>query len=80
MNFIAIIMIPSLVSDRGLEKVFAGDNCPVSTRMHLIFVNVILLDRAGMIGVGGVSMGGRILVGRLFTLLALLFGLSFFLC
>ena len=44
--------------------------------MHLTFVNVILLNRTGMVNVSNVSIKTHIFVERLFTPLALLLNSS----
>ena len=60
MNFIAIVMTPSIVFRQKLRKNVRKDYCPVSIQMHLTFVYVILLNLTGMIDVSNVLMGTHI--------------------
>ena len=57
MNFIAIIMTPSIVFREKFRESVRKNYCPISIQMYLTFVYMILLDRIGMIDVSGVSMG-----------------------
>ena len=57
MNFIAIIMTPSMVFWQNLRESVRKNYCPVSTQMYLTFVYVILQNRTGMIDASNVSMG-----------------------
>ena len=60
MNFIAIVMTPSIVFRQKLRKNVRKDYCPVSIQMHLTFVYVILLHLTGMVDVSNVLMGTHI--------------------
>ena len=60
MNFIAIIMTPSIVFREKFRESVRKNYCPISIQMYLTFVYMILLDRTGMIDVSNVSMGTHI--------------------
>ena len=57
MNFIAIIMTPSIVFSEKFRESVRKNYCPISIQMYLTFVYMILLDRTGMIDISNVSMG-----------------------
>ena len=60
MNFIAIVMTPSIVLRQKLTKNVRKDYCPVSIQMHLTFVYVILLHLTRMVDVSNVLIGTHI--------------------
>ena len=60
MNYITIIMSPSIVFLQKFRESVRKNYCPVSIQMHLTFVYVILLNRTGMIDVSNVLMGTHI--------------------
>ena len=60
MNFIAIIMTPSILISQEIRESVCKSYCPVSIQMHLIFIYVILVNRTGMINVSNAPMGTHI--------------------
>ena len=60
MNFIAIIMTPSIVFREKLKESVRKNYSPVSIQMYLTFICVTLLNRIGMIDVSNVLMGAHI--------------------
>ena len=58
MNFIAIIMTPSMVFRQCLQGLLSP--IQMSIQMYLAFVYMILLNRAGMIDLSNVSIGTHI--------------------
>ena len=60
MNFIAIIMTPSIVFRQKLRESVRKNYCPQSIQMYPSFVYVILLNRTGIVDKTNVSMGTHI--------------------